>query len=158
MPALAPELRVSEWLNTNEPITLVGLRGKVVVIEVFQMLCPGCVSHGLPQASRVQETFSPQDVTVLGLHSVFEHHEAQGSRAALQAFMIEYRVRFPVAIDAHTAGSLLPDTMQAYQLQGTPSLVLIDQQGQVAQTHFGVVSDMALGAQVMRLVGESGFS
>ncbi|MEH6583467.1 MAG: redoxin domain-containing protein [Halioglobus sp.] len=158
MPTLAPELKVSQWLNTSDPITLAGLRGKVVVIEVFQMLCPGCVSHGLPQASRVLETFSPQDVTVLGLHSVFEHREAQGSRAALQAFMIEYRIRFPVAIDAHTEGSLLPDTMQAYHLQGTPSLVLIDRQGQVAQTHLGVVSELALGAQIMRLIGEFGDS
>lgn len=152
MPVLAPELKVSQWLNTNDPITLAGLRGKVVVIEVFQMLCPGCVSHGLPLATRVLEAFSPQDVVVLGLHSVFEHREAQGSRAALQAFLFEYRIRFPVAIDAHTEGRLLPDTMQAYHLQGTPSLVLIDRQGQVAQTHLGVVSELALGAQIMRLI------
>ncbi|MEQ8206410.1 MAG: TlpA family protein disulfide reductase, partial [Woeseia sp.] len=65
----APELRVSAWLNTDAPITLAGLRGSVVVIEAFQMLCPGCVSHGLPQARRIAETFRDEDVVVLGLRS-----------------------------------------------------------------------------------------
>ena len=44
-------------------------------MEAFQMLCPGCVSHGLPQAKRIQHTFGDA-VTVLGLHCVFEHHAA----------------------------------------------------------------------------------
>lgn len=75
----APGLKVSTWLNAPEPITLESLAGKVILIEAFQMLCPGCVEHGLPQASRVRATFSESEVAVLGLHSVFEHHEAQGS-------------------------------------------------------------------------------
>ena len=41
-----PELQTTDWLNTDEPVSLGALRGKVVVIEAFQMLCPGCVSHG----------------------------------------------------------------------------------------------------------------
>gem|GEM_PF-3133559 len=41
----APELVVSEWLNTDSAPTLANLRGNVVLIEAFQMLCPGCVSH-----------------------------------------------------------------------------------------------------------------
>ena len=49
----APELAVSRWFNTDENPTLAGLRGEVVVIEAFQMLCPGCVSHGIPQAQRI---------------------------------------------------------------------------------------------------------
>ena len=46
----APDLQVAEWINNDGPVTLLGLRGKVVVLEAFQMLCPGCVAHGLPQA------------------------------------------------------------------------------------------------------------
>ena len=49
----APELQTGDWLNTDEPVALGALRGKVVLIEAFRMLCPGCVSHGLPQAMRV---------------------------------------------------------------------------------------------------------
>ena len=46
--SLAPELQITEWINNEGSITLQGLRGKVVVLEAFQMLCPGCVAHGLP--------------------------------------------------------------------------------------------------------------
>ena len=66
----APDLQVSRWFNTDQDITLSSLRGKVVVIEAFQMLCPGCVSHGLPQAIEIAGIFSPANVQVLGLHSV----------------------------------------------------------------------------------------
>jgi hypothetical protein len=151
----APELVVSDWLNVDNPITLAQHRGKVIVIEAFQMLCPGCVSHGLPQASQIAETFSTDDVVVLGLHSVFEHHEAQGTRIALEAFLHEYKIAFPVAIDAQIAGSHLPATMAAYELRGTPSLLLIDRQGQLRHNHFGSIPDLVLGAQIMQLVSEN---
>jgi len=153
----APELITSHWFNTPEPIWLSGLLGKVVVIEAFQMLCPGCVSHGLPQTTRVRQTFSKEDVMVLGLHTVFEHHEAQGSKAALKAFLREYRIEFPVAIDAQSTNTdstdlQLPQTMQKYQLRGTPSLILIDREGYCRERYFGNVTDLALGASIMELV------
>ena len=110
----APELRIQSWLNTPRPLCLEALRGKVVLIEAFQMLCPGCVAHGLPQAARVAETFDSAEVAVIGLHTVFEHHEAQGTRAALEAFLHEYRVGFPVAIDAPSPNGGVPQTMAAY--------------------------------------------
>lgn len=150
----APELMTTDWLNVPHPIALAGERGRVVVIEAFQMLCPGCVSHGLPQAQRIAETFSRDDVTVLGLHTVFEHHEAQGTRAALEAFLHEYRIGFPVAIDAPSERHV-PKTMAAYHLRGTPSLLLIDRQGRLRQQYFGSVPDLLIGAQIMQLVGES---
>lgn len=156
----APELEVIDWLNTPRPLSLEGLRGRVVVIEAFQMLCPGCVAHGLPQAVRVAETFGRDDVAVLGLHTVFEHHEAQGSRAALAAFLHEYRIPFPVGIDAPAEGGGLPKTMAAYGLQGTPTLILIDRQGRLRKQRFGLEQDLALGAEIMALMreGEAGVS
>lgn len=150
----APPLQVAEWLNTPAPISLESLKGKVVVIEAFQMLCPGCVSHGLPQAQRIAETFKPDDVVVLGLHTVFEHHDAQQSAAALSAFMHEYRIGFPVGIDQPGKGAL-PETMMSYGLQGTPSLILIDRDGNRRAQHFGGIPDLRLGAEIMTLVREA---
>lgn len=43
-----PELQVGRWFNSDAPLSLAGLRGKVVALHAFQMLCPGCVAHGLP--------------------------------------------------------------------------------------------------------------
>lgn len=150
----APELQVSHWLNTDAPLMLEKLKGRVVLIEAFQMLCPGCVSHGLPQAQRVANTFSQDDVVVIGLHTVFEHHEAQGTQKALAAFLHEYRVNFPVAIDAPDGTSRIPKTMATYELRGTPSLILIDRLGCVRQQLFGQQDDLKLGADIMALVLE----
>jgi len=150
--SIAPALTTSHWFNTPTPISLSDLMGKVVVIEAFQMLCPGCVSHGLPQATRIRQTFSEDDVAVLGLHTVFEHHEAQGSKEALEAFLHEYRITFPVGIDAQSPDDRLPQTMSTYQLQGTPSLILVDREGHYREQFFGSVPDLALGAAIMDLV------
>ena len=147
-----PPFHTAEWLNSDTPLTLADFRGRVLAIEVFQMLCPGCVSHGLPQAQRILTTFDAREVAVIGLHSVFEHHEAN-SRATLAAFLHENRIRFPVAMDAPGEGTL-PRTMQAWSLQGTPSLVLLDRRGQMRARHFGQMSDLALGAEIMALVQE----
>ena len=153
----APELDVSEWLNTREPLSLEKLRGKVVVIEAFQMLCPGCVSHSLPQAIKIAQLFPQKDVQVIGLHTVFEHHEAQGSREALEAFIHEYKIPFPVAIDRQT-DKHLPATMETYQMQGTPTFILIDKEGRLRKQKFGMTNDMQIGAEIMALMmeGETG--
>jgi hypothetical protein len=151
---LAPPWQVEQWFNTPVPLSLDALRGKVIVLEAFQMLCPSCVSQGLPQATRVRETFSPDEVAVIGLHTVFEHHAAM-SATSLQAFLHEYRIAFPVGIDRPGRGSAIPQTMQAYQMRGTPTLVLIDAQGMIRDQHFGQVGDLLLGAQIASLVGEA---
>ena len=149
----APEWQVEQWLNCDEPLTLAAQRGRVVVIEAFQMLCPGCVSHGLPQAARIAETFTRTDVTVVGMHCVFEHHEAQ-TAAALKAFMHEYRVAFPVGIDSRGGSDGVPQTMAAYRMRGTPTLVLIDRLGRRRAQYFGQVGDLQLGAEIAALLGE----
>ena len=148
-------LHAAEWLNTDHPLTLADFHGRVLAVEAFQMLCPGCVSYGLPQAGRIASTFAPDKVAVIGLHSVFEHHEAM-TPAALRAFLHEYRIRFPVAVDQPGDPGPLPRTMAEWQLEGTPTLVLFDRHGQMRARHFGQVSDLALGAQIMALMLEGG--
>jgi hypothetical protein len=149
----APPLEVSRWFNTQAPVTLADLRGRVVVIEAFQMLCPGCVSHGLPQAQRIVDTFGG-DVTVLGLHTVFEHHDAM-TPVSLEAFLHEYRIGFPVGVDAHDRPGGTPITMARYQLRGTPSLVLVDRAGTIRLNAFGHIDDLTVGATLARLIDEA---
>lgn len=151
---MAPELQVVRWFNAPTPPTLAALRGKVVVIEAFQMLCPGCVSHGLPQAQRVRRLFAEDQVAVLGLHTVFEHHAAM-TPVALEAFLHEYRIEFPVAVDAPADEGPVPRTMAAYGLRGTPTLLLIDKQGRLRRHFFGQVEDLVLGAEIAVLLGEA---
>ncbi len=150
---IAPDWEVSQWFNTRTPVSLAALRGRIVVIEAFQMLCPGCVSHGLPQAQRVTQTFDPKDVEVIGLHCVFEHHDAQ-SPVSLAAFLHEYRIRFPVGVDAESSDRGLPLTMGRYAMRGTPTLILIDRAGRLREHWFGQVEDMTLGVGIMALIKE----
>ena len=57
-PTLAPPWTTTEWLNTPEPLAVEQFRGRVVLLHAFQLLCPGCVSRGIPQAQRVAEVFA----------------------------------------------------------------------------------------------------
>jgi peroxiredoxin len=151
----APELVTAIWLNTKQPISLEELKGKVVVIFAFQMLCPGCVNHSIPQAKKVHSIFNSDDVTVLGIHTVFEHHEAMQA-VSLKAFIHEYGVHFPVAIDLPSLdeSSPLPETMKAYKMGGTPTLVLIDKLGRLRKVKMGHEDDLVLGAEIMKLINE----
>lgn len=150
----APEWQVAQWLNAEAPVTLPSLRGRVVVLHAFQMLCPACVTHALPQAKKTRQLFDAAEVAVIGLHTVFEHHEVM-TPAALSAFVREYRYMFPIGIDTPVRGSSIPATMREYQLQGTPSTVLIDRQGRIRMSHFGILDDMALGAAIGQLAAEA---
>lgn len=68
---LAPPLKISKWVQ-GEPINLGDLKGKVVIIEVFQVNCPGCFIYGLPEAIELDKIYGTKGVVVLGLATAFE--------------------------------------------------------------------------------------
>lgn len=144
---LAPELAASAWFNTPGPLTLQGLRGRPVFLHSFQLLCPGCVAQSLPQVQRIERVFAHTDLQVIGIHTVFEHHAAM-SPVTLQAFLHEYRLKSPVAVDLAEEGSDIPVTMRRFGLRGTPSSVLIGRDGSILHQVFGVEDDIAVGARI----------
>jgi hypothetical protein len=146
-----PALQASRWFNTAQPITLEAMRGRVAVIFAFQMLCPACVSHSLPQATKLFNMVPSDQLAVVGLHTVFEHHDAMGA-VALDAFVQEYRLPFPIGIDEPSAHSPIPQTMAAWGLQGTPSLLVLDRLGRLHLNHFGHLDDKSLGVVVGQLL------
>ena len=152
-PTTAPEWQTGQWFNSDRPLALGDLRGRVIALHAFQMLCPGCVQHGIPQAQRIARTFDPGQVAVVGLHTVFEHHEAMPP-VALAAFLHEYRVTFAVGVDLPAATGPIPRTMAAYGMQGTPTLILIDRWGRLRRQTFGAEDDMRVGADIARLLSE----
>ena len=149
----APELAVSQWFNTRTPLTLEGLRGRVIYLHSFQLLCPGCVSESLPQVRRIERLFGHTDLQVIGLHTVFELHEAM-TPVTLKAFIHEYRLAFPIGIDEPSPNGPIPRTMSAYDLQGTPSVIVFDKQGRIRLKHFGRLDDLAMGAVIGQLLEE----
>ena len=151
---VAPELQTSHWFNSDQALTLAELRDRVVVLVAFQMLCPGCVAQTIPLAQRLDQTFDRNELTVLGLHTVFEHHDVMTPKA-LEVFLSEYRVSFPVGCDTPDPnGGAIPLSMRAYGMQGTPTLVMIDSQGHRRAQHFGVHDELVLGAEIGLLLAE----
>ncbi len=146
------ELDVSEWIN-HPGVVLEDLRGKVVLVEVFQMLCPGCVNHSIPRAVKIHRTLDESALQVIGLHSVFEHHDVMTPQA-LKVFISEFGVRFPVAVDKPREGQRIPATMKKYRLEGTPSTLLVDRRGRIRQVHFGQMDDFRLGLLIGSLLSE----
>ena len=157
-PEKPPQWDVAQWLNTAEPLSLTALAGKVIVLHAFQMLCKGCVQDALPQAQRLHARFSAKDVAVVGLHTVFEHKDVMTPKA-LEAFVHEFGWSFPIGIDAPAtdgaaAVSGLPKTMHAYEMQGTPTLLIFDRKGRLRRHYFGKPDDIMLGAEIMAMVIE----
>jgi thiol-disulfide isomerase/thioredoxin len=152
---MAPEWQVEVWLNTQTPLELSQFRGRVLLLHAFQMLCPACVAHAVPQAERVHREYAERGVSVVGLHTVFEHHAAM-TPLALEVFLHEYRVTHPVGVDAGTAGTPLPVTMDRYGMRGTPTLILIDRDGKLRLQEFGGIDDLRLGMILGQLLAEPG--
>jgi hypothetical protein len=147
-PESPPELIASQWFN-SDPMTLKSLKGKVVVLVAFQMLCPGSLRHSLPQAGRIARAFSRDEVEVIGLHMVFENHKDM-TPSLLEPFLKDEKIEFPIAVDAQDASGL-PKTMEAYGMQGTPTLLIYDRQGRLRRHYLGSVDDVRLGAEIMAL-------
>lgn len=150
--SILPEPDVTEWFN-SPALTLAGLRGKVVAIHCFQMLCPGCVSRSLPQMQQLHAMRLP-DLAVVGLHTVFEHHEAM-TPLALNVFLSEYRITFPVGVDRPREDGPLPATMREWGLQGTPTTLLLDRAGRLRHHALGAEADLVLGLRIGALLGEA---
>lgn len=148
-PETPPELVTAQWFNAPEPLSLKKLKGKVVVVVAFQMLCPGSLRHSLPQAQRIARAFNSDEVAVVGLHMVFENH-ADMSPSQLEPFLKTEHIEIPIAVDKQGASGL-PETMEAYGMQGTPTLLVYDRQGRLRRHYLGAVDDVRLGAEIMAL-------
>lgn len=156
-PHVAPDWSISRWFNADEGLSLASLRGRVVFLHAFQMLCPGCVQHAVPQSLKVAAAFAGTDLAVIGLHTVFEHHQVMGPEA-LAVYLHENRIAYPVGVDAYRDENStlhpLPLTMRAYAMQGTPTLCLIDRRGNLRRQLFGTIDDLRLGAEIATLLAE----
>ena len=152
-PQNPPELAASTWLNAPEPRPLKSLKGKVVVLTAFQTHCPGSLKHGLPQAERVAQGFTDDEVAVIGLNVAFEEPEAQ-TADMLEAFCAAQGLSFAVAKDTINGGDI-PKTMAAYEIQGTPTTLIFDRQGRLRRHYLGRIDDIRLAAEIMAFCMEA---
>lgn len=139
VPRPAPEWDVSEWLN-GDAVTLADLKGKVVLVEFFQLWCPGCNRFSIPLIKHWEKVFA-EDITagrlkVVSIHTVFEGHGFQ-TPTRLKDFLKEKEIKHLVGVDRQIVGEWLPETMRIYGTRGTPEMAFIDKKGVVRFQQFG---------------------
>ena len=136
----APQWDISEWINSSGT-NIDQLRGKVVVIDFFQLWCPGCKKFSIPLVEYWEKKVFPKEIAegrlvFVSIHTVFEGHRYQ-TPERLRKFIKEKGITHPVGIDRHADGKRVPETMERYQTLGTPEMAIIDKQGQVRFQRFG---------------------
>jgi len=138
-PHPAPAWDIEQWLNAD-PGNLQANRDAVIVIDFFQLWCPGCNKFTGPLMQLWQDRFSEEiasgDLLLVKIHTVFEGHDYQ-TVSRLKRYLKEKGITMPVGVDRHINGNRRPETKQRYQTRGTPELVIIDRKGMIRFQQFG---------------------
>ncbi len=124
----APELTNTVWLNTDAPLRLANLRGKVVALEMWTFECINC-QHVIPALEEWYRTYKDQGLVIIGNH--YPEYEYETNLDHLKAAVARYGIQYPVAQD--NAGT----TWQAYSAEYWPTLYLIDKSGRIRYIHIG---------------------
>ncbi|HLG36520.1 MAG TPA: TlpA family protein disulfide reductase [Nitrososphaera sp.] len=69
--AIAPNLHISSWVQ-GKPTNIDKERGNVVLVEVFQVNCPGCFLYGIPEAIDLYSKYKDKGLAILGVATAFE--------------------------------------------------------------------------------------
>jgi cytochrome c biogenesis protein CcdA/thiol-disulfide isomerase/thioredoxin len=144
----APEFAgISTWLDTEggKPLTLAGLRGRVVLIDFWTYSCINCL-RTLPQVTAWDRKYREAGLTIVGVHSpefAFEHVVANVRRA-----IADQGIAYPVAVDNDLA------TWSAWGNQYWPAEYLIDRDGHVRYVTFGEGHYDKTEAAIRDLLGE----
>jgi DNA-binding beta-propeller fold protein YncE len=116
----APELEGGRgWLNTDKPLSIAGLRGKIVLLDFWTYGCVNCM-HIIPDLKRLEAKYANQ-LVVIGVHSAKFKNEKETEN--IRHIILRYGLEHPVVNDADF------QIWQAYAVDAWPTLVLIDTDG-----------------------------
>ncbi len=136
--AKAPNLDISTWVQ-GKPTNLKEERGNVVLVEVFQVNCPGCFLYSIPEAIDIYRRYRDRGLTVLGIATAFEdfdknnlenlqklvttgevigetYHAFSRSGQLSSGNKLPYKIPFPVAMDmlVKNSGPLTPNKVMDF--------------------------------------------
>src|SRR5437763_4506427 len=116
----APELDGGvAWLNTDKPIKLADLKGKLVLLDFWTYCCINCI-HTLPDLAKLEKKYE-KELVVIGVHSAkFDNEKVTEN---IRKAMLRYQISHPVVNDAEHR------IWDAYGISSWPSLVVIDPEG-----------------------------
>jgi thiol-disulfide isomerase/thioredoxin len=151
-PVPAPEFThaaADDWLN-SAPLTLAGLRGKVVLVDFWTFECWNCY-RSFPWLNALETRLEARGLQVIGVHS--PEFEREHNRDAVRAKIAEFGLKHPVMIDNDFS------TWRAYGNRYWPAYYLIDKQGRVraawaGETHEGDTRALDIERSITALLAE----
>jgi cytochrome c biogenesis protein CcdA/thiol-disulfide isomerase/thioredoxin len=146
----APEFTGNQmWFNTpgDRPLTLAGLRGKVVLVDFWTYTCINCI-RTLPYLEGWYRKYHRDGFEIVGVHSPEFPFEKEAGN--VQRAIDQFGITYPVAQDNDLA------TWDAYHNQYWPADYLIDASGRVRLVHFGEGAYSETEAAIRSLLAEAG--
>jgi thiol-disulfide isomerase/thioredoxin len=129
-----------QWLNTDTPLTIAGLHGKVVLLDFWTYCCINCM-HVIPDLKALEKKY-PQELVVIGVHSAKFSNEREADN--IRQAVLRYGIEHPVVNDHEFR------VWQSYGVRAWPTLALIDPSGYV----IGGVSGEGNFELLDRVIGE----
>lgn len=134
----APELKeVEAWIE-SEPLTMAGLRGKVVAFHFWAFGCINCV-HNLPHYNDWHKRLGSRGLVVLGMHT--PETKAEHDVTALKDKIKQFAIRYPVAVDHDN------QNWTAWANSMWPSVYLVDKRGRVRYWWYGELNWQGAGGE-----------
>lgn len=141
----APELTGGRgWLNIDQPLSLKGLRGKVVLLDFWTYGCINCI-HIIPDLQRLEEKYANQ-LVVIGVHSAKFDNEKETDN--IRRIILRYGIEHPVVNDADF------EIWKNYAVRAWPTQVLIDPAGYIAGQVEGEGNYEAIDRAIAKTVQE----
>ena len=118
----APEITGGQgWLNTDKPLSIAALKGKVVLLDFWTYGCINCI-HIIPDLKKLEAKYANQ-LVVIGVHSAKFQNEKETEN--IRRIILRYEIEHPVYNDSEYA------VWQSYGVRAWPTQVLIDPAGYV---------------------------
>ncbi|HZE71495.1 MAG TPA: redoxin family protein [Pyrinomonadaceae bacterium] len=123
----APEFASGSWIN-SAPLTLKGLRGRVVLVDFWTFGCYNC-RNTLPFIKRWHELYGDKGLTIVGVHS--PEFDTEKKVENVRREVASLGIRYPVVTDNDY------ETWRAYRVEAWPTVFVLDKTGRVRWTHVG---------------------
>ncbi len=141
----APEIQNRTWLNTDAPLHLADLRGKVVGLEMWTFDCINC-QHVMPYLKAWYAKYRDQGFVLIGNH--FPEFSFEADLNNLKNAIAQDGIQYPVAQDNDG------ETWDAYNNMYWPSLYLIDKRGHIRYVHIGEGAYDEIESNIKSLLAE----
>jgi DNA-binding beta-propeller fold protein YncE len=118
----APEITGGRgWLNTDKPLSIAALKGKIVLLDFWTYGCINCI-HIIPDLKKLEAKYA-KELVVIGIHSAKFQNEKETEN--IRHIILRYEIEHPVYNDSEYA------VWQSYAIRAWPTQVLIDPTGYI---------------------------